>query len=56
MAKKIEVTGEVTKVNRTVNKNMATVTVMVPSEVAGKLPMGQVNITIEPSQGEMFGE
>lgn len=51
---KIELTGDITKVTRSSNSPIAVVTLKIPSEVAGKLPMGTVDLTVTPSQGEMF--
>lgn len=53
---KIEVIGEITQITRKNGSQTAKVTLNVPSDKAGKLPMGMVNISLEASQGDMFEE
>lgn len=53
---KIEIIGEITQITRKNGSQTAKVTMNIPSEKAGKLPMGMVNISIEASQRAMFEE
>lgn len=55
MSKKIvRVTGTIERIIRTVSKQYAEVTVMVPTKEASEIPMGSVIINIESKQPEMF--
>lgn len=54
MAKVVELIGVITKVTRTSGKEVAQVSLTIPANKASALPMGEVNITVEPTQSSMF--
>lgn len=53
---KIEVIGEIKQITRKSGSQTAKVMLEVPSDKAGKLPMGMVNVSIEASHAEHVRE
>lgn len=52
---KIEITGTILKITRTNGKAFAQISLQVPTTAKSeKIPMGEVNLTIEPTQKAMF--
>lgn len=54
--KNVKVTGTIERIVRTVSKQFAEVTLMVPTKEASEIPMGTVIINIEQKQPEMFDD
>lgn len=47
---RVTMIGEVTKITRTNGKVFAQVTLQIPANKAGDVPMGEVSISLEPTQ------
>lgn len=56
MSKQIDLKGNIEKVVRTNGKAGAEVKLMVPADLASKIPLGPVSISIEPIQKSMLDE
>lgn len=55
MAQPIEVTGTILKITKTNGKAFAQISLQIPvTAKSDKIPMGEVNLTIEPTQKQMF--
>lgn len=52
---KLDLTGTILKITRTNGKAFAQISLQVPvTAKSEKIPMGEVNLTIEPVQRDMF--
>ena len=54
MSKEINFKGRVQTVTRADGKIEAKVTLTIPAKIAGEIPLGEVNVSIEALQGAMF--